>query len=423
MKSRKLILKRRLRRRRNGTPPSGDQHERIAFMSDTGADDIGFQQARDSNADPHVLRTTLTAFEGDLRQEPAPSERKYWQNDIAKLKKNTAQAEAQAAETQGQMDAKVEENDQIEAEIEAKRTSDKKDERPVSTILFAGTGIVLFGAFCFVALFYASATYSAFFGNLLNEVKDGLLHDNTSLLFTSILRPGAVALAARQGLDTLATVLSFPFIIVSIGLLLHFIVEEHTLKLRAKGLLIAAVLTVALGFDYILARNISFQVWQVKRLTGIVASTETFSVYSNDFLSVLWLGFVSYAAFSLLLSFFLRIADRRRFIPYRRKKQEHNKRQIKRLKEKLLAINTTVKDYQAKVRYREELLDGKHRIWWFAEAETSKLVQAWCRFIESTRHDVKPRIAEARAVHERFLKDLRSTYTGTRNDADLGVIP
>lgn len=147
-------------------------------------------------------------------------------------------------------------------------------------------------------LFYASASYTAFFSNAgeaINRIENG---GDLSILFNSVFNAKAFSEASASPF-TLLMILMFAFIFLGLGFLIHKFLE---VKKHAAA---AALLLLTLVFDGLLAYQITSKLHELQYLAGLAEWRWTPALIWRDssFYLVIFSGFVVYVIWGVLLHF------------------------------------------------------------------------------------------------------------------------
>ncbi|MDA9986700.1 hypothetical protein N9E11_01580 [Crocinitomicaceae bacterium] len=196
------------------------------------------------------------------------------------------------------------------------------DPDPSTKSLFYIGCIILAAVGVFLAIFYMSATYSAFFKDWGAEGEMGI----TSKIFDSQAFVKAWQQSTTAGLLVSLSV----FIFLGLGVLLHVFQKEVG---KAKWIKVAAIIVITLIFDVLLAYFIEYQVQE----NNATLNSEEFGVKdaieSIQFWIIIFFGFVTYIIWGLVFDFTMdkwsKFSPLRNFIS----KKEDEKKKLERKKE------------------------------------------------------------------------------------------
>ncbi|MDC0272336.1 hypothetical protein OAK67_01530, partial [Crocinitomicaceae bacterium] len=213
------------------------------------------------------------------------------------------------------------------------------DPDPSTKTLFYIGCVILAAVGMFLAIFYMSATFSAFFKDWGAEGEMGI----TSKIFDSQAFVKAWQQSTTAGLLVSLSV----FIFLGLGVLLHVFQKEVG---KAKWIKVAAIIVITLIFDVLLAYFIEYQVQE----NNATLNSEEFGVKdaieSIQFWIIIFFGFVTYIIWGLVFDFTM---DKwSKFSPLRnfraRKKEEKEKLESKKEETELTQIKLEgqISDYQ-----------------------------------------------------------------------------
>lgn len=213
------------------------------------------------------------------------------------------------------------------------------DPDPSTKTLFYIGCVILAAVGVFLAIFYMSATFSAFFKDWGAEGEMGI----TSKIFDSQAFVKAWQQSTTAGLLVSLSV----FIFLGLGVLLHVFQKEVG---KAKWIKVAAIIVITLIFDVLLAYFIEYQVQE----NNATLNSEEFGVKdaieSIQFWIIIFFGFVTYIIWGLVFDFTM---DKwSKFSPLRnfraRKKEEKEKLESKKEETELTQIKLEgqISDYQ-----------------------------------------------------------------------------
>jgi len=152
---------------------------------------------------------------------------------------------------------------------------------------------------CYLYVFYVNAGYNAF----VYQPASNRLALTGNLLMTAIINPSAFRYAFHS--DAKWFLLTYPFVFLGLGVLIH----EFTKK--RQHVLIASLLLVTLLFDGLLAFEIVRKIYEVRYLLGSVSSpwADNMALHDMTFYLILFAGFIVYVVWGLLTSAWMQQLD------------------------------------------------------------------------------------------------------------------
>ena len=369
-----------------------------AFHRDIQADHRGWRLAVDTNADANVLPNGLATIEREARQDPTPNERRFLGEDIAIDETEIARQEEVIENSQGAITKDEKAISKLKKK-RTKKTARRKNEAFIWAV-FVFMVLALVAGGVFVVIFYGMAAFGALLANPLAEaVQTGATNIQN---LTSLFRGDAFSRAWKMGVPAFGLIMSFPAIIIGLGILLPFAKKDDPFLRRPSTLT-----GIALLFDTALAIGIERNLWILNE--AINAEQNVFFMIMSG-LSVVIFGFLSYAIFGLL---FQRVAD-----AWKARNPAHAIEQrivihevaIPSLEARIREAREVIAVHRAHKRYLERILDGECKDWTFTQAKIAEFVNGWCRYIEGDGIDVEQRIERARTVQMAFLEPIKSEY-------------
>lgn len=263
----------------------------------------GFIQSRLNRGNLHALKININRIFQRYREQHAA---------------NVAEQEQKKAAYQQRIQQLVAENNQIDEQIATIKTIKKealhaqiatcrnaiKEIRnnpgifvngTFSTFTFRMSAFLLAGLSVYLFVFYTSSAYAAFYRNFnWAEIKTAQL----------IFDPKAIPNAYHEGFMEVMLLLSMPFVFMSVGFLLHKMLEKRT-PFSIFRLVLFLLLTIS--FNAI----IGFQIGAKIKMAAGIAGYSDFNTYTladacNDpiFWQVIFAGFIGYFLWGLVLDFF-----------------------------------------------------------------------------------------------------------------------
>lgn len=181
-------------------------------------------------------------------------------------------------------------------ELEEAKAKDGKENKMERIKLVIGLIILLILMF-YLFIFYSSTFYSAFLLNA-NDLLDA--SDGEVALSMAVFNAKAIQMAAKDSIGALLFILSGPVIFLGLGFALHFFMVQ---KSNAKWLKSAALLTVTLTFDCILAYKIGQLLYEVTRLSSwgdMPPYSFRLAVEDINTWAVIFLGFIVYVIWGIV---------------------------------------------------------------------------------------------------------------------------
>lgn len=277
----------------------------------------GFTEAGLVNGNIHTLENHLDSVCTDIKNRQA-NDKELQEKYKAKLKIDIAKFEGQKAKlgtekniSQGkisnleqQKDTKIkikqEEIEKIKNEIhDIKSNPDKYIKDKTARVSFYIGIVLLIAISLYLILFYASASWSAFFReiDIEEEIK----------LSSALFDPLAYTHAYEEGLYSLLLITLIPFVFLGLGYLIH-VFQEH--KERGK-----AIFTIIITFMYdaFLAYEITEKLYEVKEMTKFVDKVDytiPMALSSNNFWIIIFSGFLVYIIWGFILDFTLKYYEK-----------------------------------------------------------------------------------------------------------------
>lgn len=181
-------------------------------------------------------------------------------------------------------------------ELEEAKAKDGKENKMERIKLVIGLIILLILTF-YLFIFYSSTFYSAFLLNA-NDLLDA--SDGEVALSMAVFNAKAIQMAAKDSIGALLFILSGPVIFLGLGFALHFFMVQ---KSNAKWLKSAALLTVTLTFDCILAYKIGQLLYEVTRLSSwgdMPPYSFRLAIEDINTWAVIFLGFIVYVIWGIV---------------------------------------------------------------------------------------------------------------------------
>lgn len=277
----------------------------------------GFTEAGLVNGNIHTLENHLDSVCTDIKNRQANDkehQEKHKANlriDIAKCQAEKGKLEKDKEISQGkisnlkqQKDTKIkirqEEIEKIKNEIhDIKSNPDKYIKDKTARVSFYIGIVLLIAISIYLILFYASASWSAFFREIDIEEEIQL----TNALFD----PLAYTHAYEKGLPSLLLITLIPFVFLGLGYLIH-VFQEH--KERVK-----AIFTIIITFIYdaFLAYEITEKLYTAK-VMGSFGDKENYGIRmalsSPNFWIIIFSGFLVYIIWGFILDFTLKYYEK-----------------------------------------------------------------------------------------------------------------
>ena len=380
-------------------PPALDYIRPSAFHRDIQADDRGWQLAVGTNADVNVLSNGLATIEREARQDPTPGERRFLAEDIARDESEIARQEEVIDNSEGAIANHKETVVELKEERTTKAGQLKKE--AIIPVVFGAKVAALIIALVFVFVFYNSAAYIALLSNPLAEAaQTGAA--NISNISQSIFRGDAFQRAWEMGWAALLLMLSFPGVIIGLGILLPFAKKDDPFLRRPSTLT-----AIALLFDVSLAVGIERNIWILNEHIGV--EQNWFFIISTG-LSVVIFGYVSYAVFGFLFEHVVDAWKARNPVYEIDERIAIQEAAIPPLEERIREAHEVIASHLARKRYLERILDGGFKDWTFTQAKLAEFMNGWCRYINGTPTNAVDRIAPARDIQTAFLQSIEVEY-------------
>jgi peptidoglycan hydrolase CwlO-like protein len=270
----------------------------------------------------------------------------------------------------------------------------------------------------YLFLFYSSATYSAFFKNLGEELAHSIDNSNDiENVFRSVFDPSAFKQASEKGLYGLVFIFLAPFLFLGVGFTLYAVSRNKSYTEFTKKIVKAAIVLLILIIDIIIAYKISQEIYEAKFMTGNVIQLWQWSMvfYDVNFYLVIIAGFAAYIIWGFLLEYVSQeFENSRPYIAARRKREgEITKldREIKELEEKNKSLRTSINVNNTEIAKLERMLDAKeislHEM--FTTLDT--FFSGWTSWINTLNQpDSSERIQRGSTVLSDFKAELPKRY-------------
>lgn len=254
----------------------------------------------------------------------------------------------------------------------------------------------------YLATFYISTSYSAFFKTF----------DAKSTVIQSVLDANAWEKAWNDGFIEVAFVTLIPFVFLGLGFLIHMFGENKTKANYAK---LGLLFVVTFIFDAILAYEIEFKLYELNKTFESLPFDLKIAFTKNQFWGIIFAGFIVYIIWGLVFDFVMkehREKDRiKNEQEIRQKKVEFLTEKINALKKEIEDINTnigSIKESIIKTRGRIEelqnIIDGVIIPTKDYKMYASEYVQGWITFIGE-------KIAVSRTEKQTMIDSCIDTYT------------
>ncbi len=272
--------------------------------------------------------------------------------------------------------------------------------------LFVIEIFALFFLTLFLFDFYMNITYSAFVKNIGIEMSQSSGGSNASLLFNSILDPNTLDVASNN-LSVFIFIFLAPFIVFSVGILVHNLFEK-----RQFVFLIVALVLVFI-FDSLMAYEIVKKIYTAEYLAGLSNTpwkpTQVFEM--GEFYLVLFAGFVTYILWGFILHFTIKnweASKPARFAVKNIKlKIERNEKNIVELKEELNFREKKIIGLEKEI----SLLENRIQNFFYYDINKLKLLiysfaQGWAKFVSGTNDGTEEKLEKLKTITEDLLSNL-----------------
>ncbi len=275
-----------------------------------------------------------------------------------------------------------------------------KASRGASAKFWIGT-ILLIPITLYLATFYISTSYSAFFKSF----------DAKSTVIQSVLDAQAFSKAWNEGAIEGAFVTLIPFVFLGLGFLIHMFGEN---KSSANYIKLGLLFIVTFVFDSILAYEIESKLYELNKTFDSPPFDLKIAFTKIQFWGIIFAGFIVYIIWGLVFDFVMkehREKDKiRNEQEMRQKKAEFFQEKINVLKkeiEEILAGIGSIKESIIKTRGRIEelqnIIDGVIIPTKDYKLYASEYVQGWITFIGE-------KIAVSRTEKQTMIDDCIATY-------------
>lgn len=234
----------------------------------------------------------------------------------ANIEENKTSIQQNAAALQTEKDKIRQYNEDI-AGIKANPNPETGSDSNKKWLFRIGCAIILFLT-VYLFVFYSSAAYSAF----MKPVSD-----ITDQVADQIFDPYALSNAANKGWMNIVFILTFPFVFLGFGLVLHF-QEEKADKWKYGLYLLAFV------FDILLAYTIEAKIYELTRTMSSADFDFSIALQMPGFWLIIFSGFIVYVIWGILFGHLMNIYEE--LDPVRAR--------IKEVKEKIKASNKKCND-------------------------------------------------------------------------------
>ncbi|WP_312991276.1 beta-carotene 15,15'-monooxygenase [Chryseobacterium flavum] len=261
--------------------------------------------------------------------------------------------------------------------------------------------IILIPITLYLATFYISTSYSAFFKSF----------DAKSTVIQSVLDAQAFSKAWNEGVIEGAFVTLIPFVFLGLGYLIHMFWENKT---KANYIKLGLLFIVTFVFDSILAYEIESKLYELNRTFNSPPFDIKIAFTKIQFWGIIFAGFIVYIIWGLVFDFVMkehREKDKiRNEQEIRQKRVEFFQEKINTLKKEIEEILTsigTIKETVIKSRGRIEelqnIIDGVIIPTKDYKLYASEYVQGWVTFIGE-------KIAVSRTEKQTMIDDCIATY-------------
>lgn len=290
--------------------------------------------------------------------------------------------------------------DELKKEREEVLASKEKVNKEQRMKLIIGLFIIVPLTF-YLFLFYSSTFYSAFFRDA----------SSMTTVMNSMFDSNALVNAYSDGLAELGFVLSAPIIFLGLGFSLHFFSVQEG---KMKYLKMAAILSVTVMFDCILAYKIGEQMHVVGIMIGQYPIGEEYTIsmafHDINTWAVIFCGFIVYVIWGIVFDMCMSAYD----------KMDLNKTRLDGIKKEIDICNQKVKDAKEKIQdLRQQETEAKTDVknlmaklgnkvyidYASIKTEMNNFFAGWIKMMSvlSIRQDLQN---EASAIYEREMNML-----------------
>ncbi len=304
---------------------------------------LGLSQQGDANVFRAALSDLYTNFQKKCREDENYQEesKKPIRDNIVRLEGEKQGIEKQRDVLKNQELSRIEseinncENAINEVEGNPKKYGISENVDPTVRTYFTIGCIILAAIGVFLAIFYMSASYSAFF-------KDWNLDEGEIGLGAKIF-DGNAFVNAWQDSPTTGLFCTLIFVIfLGLGFLLHVFQKDES---RLRWIKILALLIITFIFDFILAYKIESNIFELTKVYGQVFGI-LIAFQTIGFWAIIFAGFVTYIIWGLVFDFTMTKWEE--FSPiylFKRKKEK----ELDKLKRELKTIIKQIKELDQKI--------------------------------------------------------------------------
>ncbi len=338
-------------------------------------------------------------------KESYVNEQKNRETEIKALTVSAETKEEQAKNKNIEIESHQQNAETLKAEIlDLPRNPEKynvKATRGASAKFWIGA-ILLVPITLYLATFYISTSYSAFFKTF----------DAKSTIIQSVLDANAWTKAWADGFIEVSFVTLIPFVFLGLGFLIHMFGENKT---KVNYVKLGLLFVVTFIFDAILAYEIESKLYELNKTFESPPFDLKIAFTKNQFWGIIFAGFIVYIIWGLVFDFVMkehREKDRiKNEQEIRQKKVEFLTEKINALKKEIEDINAnigSIKESVIKTRGRIEelqnIIDGVIIPTKDYKMYASEYVQGWITFIGE-------KIAVSRTEKQTMIDSCIDTYT------------
>ncbi|WP_027387361.1 beta-carotene 15,15'-monooxygenase [Chryseobacterium gregarium] len=338
-------------------------------------------------------------------KESYVNEQKNRETEIKALTVSAETKEEQAKNKNIEIESHQQNAETLKAEIlDLPRNPEKynvKATRGASTKFWIGA-ILLVPITLYLATFYISTSYSAFFKTF----------DAKSTVIQSVLDANAWTKAWADGFIEVSFVTLIPFVFLGLGFLIHMFGENKT---KVNYVKLGLLFVVTFIFDAILAYEIESKLYELNKTFESPPFNLKIAFTKNQFWGIIFAGFIVYIIWGLVFDFVMKEHREKDRI---KNEQEIRQKKVEFLTEKINALKKEIEDIKANIgSIKESVIKTRGRIEELQniidgviiptkdyKMYASEYVQGWITFIGE-------KIAVSRIEKQTMIDSCIDTYT------------
>lgn len=270
----------------------------------------------------------------------------------------------------------------------------------------------------YLFLFYSSATFSAFFKNLGEELAQTMSNSNeVESVFRSVFDPSAFKQASEKGFYGLVFIFLAPFLFLGVGFTLYAVPRKKSYTELTKKFVKISLILLVLAADIFIAYKIAYEIYKAQFLTGMETQLWQWSMAFHDvnFYLVIIAGFAAYIVWGILLEYVSQEYENSRpYIAAKRKREAEMAmlgEEVKELEGKISNFRSLINANNTEIGKLERMLDAKEVSFRELFATLDTFFSGWTSWINTLNQgDASAKIQKGTDVLVMYKSRLSKKY-------------